>query len=97
MNNNKDCRVGQLTNDDDDDDGDGQVPVHVQAVAQLDLQAYVIISNILNCLKDIFNWLQNILKWIFSMKMLNQLSFLQVKFASSPACVAPAEKNISPV
>ena len=46
MNNNKDCRVGQLTNDDDDDDDDdGQVPVHVQAVAQLDLQAYVIISN----------------------------------------------------
>ena len=46
MNNNKDCRVGQLTNDDDDDDDDdGQVPVHVQAVAQLDLQAYVTIFN----------------------------------------------------
>ena len=31
--------------DEDDDDDDGQVPVHVQAVAQLDLQAYVTIFN----------------------------------------------------
>ena len=31
--------------DDDDDDDVGQVPVHVQAVAQLDLQAYITIFN----------------------------------------------------
>ena len=49
---------------------------------------------IFNWLKDILNWLQNILKWIFAMKMLNQLSFLQVKFASSPACVASEKKTV---
>ena len=41
---------GQVPDDhdedeDNDDDDDGQVPVHVQAVAQLDLQAYVTIFN----------------------------------------------------
>ena len=38
---------GQVPDDHDEDDydDDGQVPVHVQAVAQLDLQAYVTIFN----------------------------------------------------